>query len=73
MGLVTMTNATTRLRLIREALGIPQAELARRMQLDRSLVSRAERGQIATWPRFRRDAAHALGIDESVLFPDDLK
>lgn len=41
------------------------------MNLDRSLVSRAERGLIETWPRFRRDAANALGIDESVLFPDE--
>ena len=64
------TTATTTLRLMREALRVSQAELARRMGLDRSLVSRAERGQIATWPRFRRDAASALGIDEHLLFPE---
>ena len=67
---MTVTTATTRLRLMREALGVSQAELARRMRLDRSLVSRAERGRIATWPRFRRDAADALGIDEGLLFPE---
>jgi transcriptional regulator with XRE-family HTH domain len=65
-----VTSATTPLRLIREALGVSQAELARRMGLDRSLVSRAERGRIATWPRFRREAADALGIDEHLLFPE---
>lgn len=65
-----VTDTTTRLRQIREALDVSQAELARRMGLDRSLVSRAERGQIATWPRFRRDAAAALGIDERLLFPE---
>lgn len=60
--------SSTRLRAVREALGISQAELVRRMELDQSLVSRAERGLIATWPRFRRDAAVALGLPEDVLF-----
>ena len=69
VNVVTVT--TTRLRQFREALGVSQAELARSMGLDRSLVSRAERGQISTWPRFRRDAARALGIDESLLFPEE--
>jgi len=68
---MTVTIAMTRLRLMRVALGVSQAELARRMGIDRSLISRAERGQIATWPRFRRDAAVALGIAETVLFPED--
>ncbi len=65
-----VTTTTTRLRQMREVLCVSQSELARRMGLDRSLVSRAERGQIATWPRFRRDAASALGIDERLLFPE---
>lgn len=38
------------------------------MGLDHSLVSRAERGLIATWPAFRRGAADALGVDEALLF-----
>jgi transcriptional regulator with XRE-family HTH domain len=59
-----------RLRAVREAFGISQAELARRMRLDQSLVSRAERGLIATWPRFRRTASEALGVDETRLFGD---
>ncbi len=65
-----VTTTTTRLRQMREVLGISQAELARRMGLHRSLVSRAERGLIATWPRFRRDASAALGIDARLLFPE---
>ncbi len=61
--------ADTRLRAIRTAMGLSVRELARRMDLDPSLVSRAERGLIQTWPRFRRDAASALGLPEHVLFP----
>ena len=69
-ALALATPPTTRLRAMREALDVSQAELARRMGLDQSLVSRAERGLIATWPRFRRDAAAALGIPEDILFGD---
>ena len=58
----------TRLRLIREALGLTQAEVARRTGIDQSLISRAERGLIETWPKFRRETSEALGIPESVLF-----
>ncbi len=65
---VTKQAAPTRLRLIREAVGISQAELSRRMGLDPSLVSRAERGLVETWPRFRREAARALDVSEAVLF-----
>jgi len=50
-------------------MGLSVLELARRMELDASLVSRAVRGLIQTWPRFRRDAATALGLPEAVLFP----
>jgi len=53
---------------MRSAMGISVRELARRMDIDPSLVSRAEREMIPTWPRFRRDAAAALGIPESILF-----
>ncbi len=61
----------TRLRRVRLALGLSQAEVARRMGLDQSLLSRAERGRISTWPRFRQQAAVALGVDERLLFEDD--
>lgn len=63
-----MEQSTPRLRLIREARGLSQRELARRMGIDHSLVSRAERGLIATWPAFRKRAAAELAVDESLLF-----
>jgi transcriptional regulator with XRE-family HTH domain len=65
---MTQPRNPVRLRAMREALGISQSELARRMGLDQSLVSRAERGLIATWPKFRRQAATALGLPEAALF-----
>lgn len=58
------------LRAIRSELGISQGHLARRMGLAQSHVSRVERGLVPSWPKFRRDAAAALGIDESRLFGD---
>jgi transcriptional regulator with XRE-family HTH domain len=70
MCLTTDKRATTRLRAMRSAMGLSVRELARRMNIDASLVSRAERGLIPTWPRFRRDAAIALGLPEPILFPD---
>ena len=51
-------------------MGVSQAELARRMGVDQSLVSRAERGEIRPWPKFRAQAAVALGVPENVLFGD---
>ena len=69
-----MTRSTdprsNRLRATREFSGVSQATLARRMGIDESLVSRAERGLIETWPKFRRDAAAALGVPEAQLFAD---
>lgn len=64
------TKEATRLRAVRLALGVSQSELSRRTGIDQSLVSRAERGLIETWPRLRRAAAEALGVDESALFGD---
>ncbi len=61
--------SSTQLRAARQALGITQGEFARRLGLDQSLVSRAERGRLTPWPKFRRDAAAALGVAEDLLFP----
>ncbi len=52
-------------------MGLSCRELGRRMGVDASLVSRAERGLIQTWPKFRSEAAAALGLPESVLFPHE--
>lgn len=60
----------TRLRAVRLALAVSQAELARRIGVDPSLVCRVELGQSRPYPRFRRAAAEALGVAESALFGD---
>jgi transcriptional regulator with XRE-family HTH domain len=65
---VTVSLPPNRVRVIRQALGISQAELARRVGVNASLLSRAERGEIRPWPRLRRATADALGVSETVLF-----
>jgi len=65
---VTVSLPPNRVRPIRQALGISQAELARRVGVNASLLSRAERGEIRPWPRLRRATADALGVSETVLF-----
>ena len=68
---MTVSLPPNRVRLIRQALGISQAELARRVGVNASLLSRAERGEIRPWPRLRRATADALGVSEMVLFGDE--
>ena len=68
---MTVSLPPNRVRLIRQALGISQAELARRVGVNASLFSRAERGEIRPWPRLRRATADALGVSEMVLFGDE--
>jgi transcriptional regulator with XRE-family HTH domain len=68
---VTVSVPPNRVRVIRQALGISQAELARRVGVNASLLSRAERGEIRPWPRLRRATADALGVSEMVLFGDE--
>jgi transcriptional regulator with XRE-family HTH domain len=41
------------------------------MGVDRSLLCRVELGRLSPWPKFRADAARALGIEETVLFGVD--
>lgn len=65
---MTVSVPPNRVRVIRQALGISQAELARRVGVNASLLSRAERGEIRPWPRLRRATADALGVSETVLF-----
>ena len=68
---MTVSLPPNRVRVIRQALGISQAELARRVGVNASLLSRAERGEIRPWPRLRRATADALGVSEMVLFGDE--
>jgi transcriptional regulator with XRE-family HTH domain len=60
----------TRLRAIRLALGVSQAGLSRRSGISQPLLSRAERGEIRTWPKLRRDVATALLVPEDLLFDE---
>jgi transcriptional regulator with XRE-family HTH domain len=64
------TRPETRLRAVRKALGLSQAELSRRTGVDQAAVCRIELGDTRPWPKFRRDAAAALGVDEGLLFAD---
>jgi len=68
---VTVSVPPNRVRVIRQALGISQAELARLVGVNASLLSRAERGEIRPWPRLRRATADAIGVSEMVLFGDE--
>ena len=67
----TLTTNGARLRQVRLAAGLGQAELARKMGYDKSIVCRIEHGD-RPWPRFRQVAAEALGVREDVLFGDQL-
>lgn len=65
---MTVKDTPNRIRALRLALGITQVDLARRVGVSASLLSRAERGEIRPWPRLRRASAEALGVSEAVLF-----
>jgi transcriptional regulator with XRE-family HTH domain len=60
----------TRLAEIRQERGMTQAQLGDLLGLSPSSVSAVENGHIRPWPRFRREAARCLGIDEDELFPE---
>lgn len=62
--------ASTRLREVRRAIGVSQAELSRRTGPDASIISRVERAEIRSWPKFRREVSAALGVPEELLFGD---
>ncbi|MGI8830856.1 MAG: helix-turn-helix transcriptional regulator [Candidatus Limnocylindria bacterium] len=63
-----LQQTSNRLSTIREARGLTGAELARRIGVHRSWVSRIERGRAEPWPAFRARAAAVLGVDEELLF-----
>ena len=46
------------------------AELALRIDVHPSLLSKVDHGRIEAWPRCRQAAATALGVDEVQLFGD---
>jgi transcriptional regulator with XRE-family HTH domain len=57
-----------RLREVRQARGLTQAELGRRLRVDPSMVRHVEAGRIQPYPRFRRLAAKVLRVNEEELF-----
>jgi len=60
---------SNRVREIRMALGISQAELAWRIHTASPNLSAIENGQRDAWPKLRRRLARALKVTESELFP----
>ena len=64
---------TTRLAEIRSARGMTQQDLASGLGVSRTSVSAVENGHVEAWPKFRRDAAQILDVEEDELFPDDHK
>jgi transcriptional regulator with XRE-family HTH domain len=68
---MAVNGSPTRLRAIRCALELSQAELGRRSRVDRSAMSRFESGEWRPWPAARRRIADALGLAEDVVFPPD--
>ena len=65
---LSQTPRPNRLANIREARGLSGVELSRRIGVHASLLSKVEHGRIDAWPRFRRAAATALGVDEALIF-----
>jgi transcriptional regulator with XRE-family HTH domain len=67
---MTGANADRRIGLatVRKMRGLSVRQLAAAMGYNHSWLSRVERGEMASWPAFRRKAAQVLGADESLLF-----
>ena len=67
---MTGANADRRIGLatVRKMRGLSVRQLAGQMGYNHSWLSRVERGEMASWPAFRRKAAEVLGADESLLF-----
>ena len=57
--------------LHRRARGLSITDLAAAAGLDRSLVSRVERGQRRPTAAYRAAVSEALGVAEHELFPED--
>jgi transcriptional regulator with XRE-family HTH domain len=50
---------------------LTQRDLAELLGVSRTSVSAVENGHVEAWPKFRRNAAQILGMEEDELFPDD--
>lgn len=60
-----------RLRAARQAAGLTQAELAKRVKSDQALVSRIERGEATGRPEFLRTLARELKVSVSYLLGEE--
>lgn len=59
---------TNRVREVRQALGLSQAELARKARTSPPVLCRVELGRVEPWPSLRRRLAQALNVNEEELF-----
>jgi transcriptional regulator with XRE-family HTH domain len=62
---------SVRLRAARQAAGLTQAELAKRVKSDQALLSRMERGEAIGRPELLRSLARELKVSVSYLLGED--
>jgi transcriptional regulator with XRE-family HTH domain len=62
-----------RLKEYRERAGLSQTKLAWAAKMAAQNISAIERGALAPWPRARKALAEALKVDESELFPEEIR
>lgn len=60
-----------KLKYFRYLLGINQAELSLKTGIDQSTISRIESGLRRPTSEQKRQLAGALGVDSSLLFPEE--
>lgn len=71
MATRTLNGATVR--VIREALGISQADLAARADISQGALSHIEAGKFGTTPQTNRKIADGLGVPlDAITFPSEI-
>lgn len=61
----------TILQIAREEAGLRGFELARKANINVSIISQVERGFRKPYPKFRKAVSTALGVSENLLFTKD--
>ncbi|MDP1809315.1 MAG: helix-turn-helix transcriptional regulator [Actinomycetota bacterium] len=61
----------SKLREFRQAKGLTQTKLARKIKMANSCVSAVETGNRQPWPNFQKRVSKALGVPESEIFCDE--
>ncbi len=59
------------IRIHRQLQNMTQYDLGRKLGLDQSIISKIEKGLIKVSPELKSRIASALGLKETVLFPDN--